>query len=73
MSKFFVNENQINGKVINILDDDVNHIKNVLRLKLNDEIKVCSIDTSKNYLCKIIEFDKKYVECEILEELEAVA
>ena len=73
MSKFFVNENQINENIINILDDDVNHIKNVLRLKLDDEIKICSIDTSKNYLCKIINFDKKYIECKIIEELEAVA
>lgn len=73
MSKFFVNENQINGKIISILDEDVNHIKNVLRLKVDEEIKICSIDTSKNYLCKIINFDKKCVECEILEELEAVS
>lgn len=73
MSKFFVNENQINDSIINIIDDDVNHIKNVLRLKVEDEIQVCSIDTSKNYLCKISNIDKKNIECLILEELESVA
>ena len=73
MSKFFVNENQIDGNIINIIDDDVNHIKNVLRLKIGEEINICSIDTSKNYLCRINNFDKKNVECIILEELEAVA
>ena len=73
MSKFFVNENQINGNIINIIDDDVNHIKNVLRLKIDDEIKICSIDTSKNYLCKIKNIDKKNIECVVIEELEAVA
>ena len=73
MSKFFVNENQINGNIINIIDDDVNHIKNVLRLKVDDEIKICSIDTSKNYLCKIKNIDKKNIECSILEELESIA
>ena len=73
MSKFFVNENQINGNIINIIDDDVNHIKNVLRLKVDDEIKICSIDTSKNYLCKIKNIDKKNIECAILEELESIA
>lgn len=73
MSKFFVNENQINDSIINIIDDDVNHIKNVLRLKIGEEIKICSIDTSKNYLCKINNFDKKSIECLIIEELEPVA
>ena len=73
MSKFFVNDNQISDKYISIIDDDVNHIKNVLRLKIDDEIKICSIDTSKNYLCKIKTFDKKSVECEIIEELEAIS
>ena len=73
MSKFFVNENQINGNIINIIDDDVNHIKNVLRLEIDDEIKICSIDTSKNYLCKIKNIDKKNIECIVMEEVEAVA
>ena len=73
MSKFFVSENQINGNNISILDDDVNHIKNVLRLKIDDEIKICSIDTSKNYLCKIREIEKKSIECEIIEESEPVS
>ena len=73
MSKFFVNDNQISDKYISIIDDDVNHIKNVLRLKIDDEIKICSSDTSKNYLCKIKTFDKKSVECEIIEELEAIS
>ena len=73
MSKFFVKDDQITGKYISIIDDDVNHIKNVLRLKIEDEIKICSIDTSKNYLCKIKTIDKKNIECEIIEEFESVS
>lgn len=73
MSKFFVSENQIDGNIINIVNDDVNHIKNVLRLKVNEEINICSIDTSKNYLCKINSIDKKNVECFIIRELEEVS
>ena len=70
MSKFFVRENQISNNIIEILDDDVNHIKNVLRLNINEEIKICNQDSSKNYNCKILEISPKKVVCEILEELE---
>ncbi len=70
MSKFFVRENQISNNKIEILDDDVNHIKNVLRLNIDEEIKICNQDDSKNYNCKIVEISPKKVICEILEELE---
>lgn len=70
MSKFFVRENQIYNNKIEILDDDVNHIKNVLRLNVDEEIKICNQDSSKNYNCKILEISPKKVVCEILEKLE---
>ena len=70
MSKFFVRENQINNNKIEIIDEDVNHIKNVLRLNVGEEIKICDCDNSKNYNCKILEISSKMVECEILEEIE---
>lgn len=71
MYKFFVTNNQINNDIINIEDDDVNHIKNVLRLKTNEEIEICDINTSINYLCKIIELDNKFVKCKIINLLQA--
>ena len=40
MSKFFVESNQVNDNQIKIVGEDVNHIKNVLRLTINDEIKI---------------------------------
>lgn len=70
MSKFFVRENQISNNKIEILDDDVNHIKNVLRLNIGEEIKICNQDSSKNYNCKIIEISSQKIVCEILKELE---
>lgn len=70
MSKFFVRENQICNNRIEIIDEDVNHIKNVLRLNVGEEIKICDSDNSKNYNCKIVEVSQKNIECEILEELE---
>ena len=70
MSKFFVENNQINNDKINIIGESFNHIKNVLRLKVNDEIQICDIKTKKNYLCKIDCFYKDYIECNILSEIE---
>lgn len=70
MSKFFVENNQINNDKITIIGESFNHIKNVLRLKVNDEIQICDIKTKKNYLCKIEGFNKDYIECTIINELE---
>lgn len=70
MYKFFVTENQIEGNIIKIVEKDVNHIKNVLRHEINDEIEICDITNSTNYLCKIIELDNKFVKAEILDKLE---
>lgn len=70
MYKFFVTNNQIDNNVINIMDDDVNHIKNVLRLKINEEIEICDINNSTNYLCKIIELNNTIVKCKITNVLQ---
>ena len=40
MNRFFVEPNQIQGKRISITGKDVNHIKNVLRMKPGEEISV---------------------------------
>lgn len=70
MSKFFVRDEQINKNNIQILEDDVNHIVNVLRMKKDDELQICNQDTGENYIAKIIEITKKSVECEIKEKLD---
>lgn len=70
MSKFFVKDNQIHDNKIEIINDDVNHIKNVLRLNIGEKINICNEDSSMNYSCKILEFLDKKILCEILEELE---
>lgn len=70
MYKFFVTENQVNNEIINIVKDDVNHIKNVLRLGVGEKIEICDISNSSNYLCKIVEIDNRMVRCAILEKLE---
>ena len=73
MRKFFVKENQINNELITILDEDVNHIKNVLRLNVGEILQICDIDSSKNYICEILELTAKSVTCKILEEIQSIA
>lgn len=70
MYKFFVYENQINNEIINIIDNDVNHIRNVLRLEIGEEIEICNIENGINYMCKILKLDNKIVKCQIVYTLE---
>ena len=65
MSKFFVKSNQINNDEIKILGTDVNHIKNVLRLSIGNEINICNEETSVNYTAKIDKLEKDYIICKI--------
>lgn len=69
MPKFFVNSNQIENEKITISGNDVNHIKNVLRKKIKDEITICDALTSKDYLCQIIEINETNIICGIKEKL----
>ena len=69
MYKFFVKSEQINGKEINIIGEDVNHIKNVLRLEVGESICICNKESSKSFECKITSIDNKHVKSEILEEI----
>ena len=55
MHRFFVEENQIAENEIIIIGADVNHIKNVLRMKIGEKIVVSSQE-NKEYTCHIKEF-----------------
>lgn len=67
MRKFFVKENQIKNNQIEIIGEDVNHIKNVLRLSEKEKIKICDSENEKNYICEISEITKQSVVCKIVE------
>jgi 16S rRNA (uracil1498-N3)-methyltransferase len=69
MPKFFVKENQINEEKINIINQDVNHIKNVLRKQVGDELEICNQDTQENYLAKIMKISEDEIKCDIIEKL----
>lgn len=56
MYHFFVEESQISGEEIRILGADVNHIKNVLRMRQGDQLIISKIgDDKKDYYCSIKE------------------
>ncbi len=71
MPKFFVKNNQIEENKIIIIGEDVNHIKNVLRLKIDDNIQICNSDTAKNYTCGIAKLNDNNIECIIFNEIES--
>ena len=71
MPKFFVNNNQIKEDRIIITGEDINHIKNVLRLKIDDNIQICNLDTAKNYTCGIAKLNDNSIECIIFNEIES--
>ena len=73
MPKFFVNSEQVNNGEIRIIGDDVNHIKNVLRMKIDDVFNVCDNISSINYKVKLDTFEQDAVVCKILEKCENIA
>lgn len=73
MPKFFVKDEQVNQGKINIIGSDVNHIRNVLRMKIDDTFYVCNEDNSENYLVEINEFDKDIIICSIIEKIKTEA
>jgi 16S rRNA (uracil1498-N3)-methyltransferase len=67
MHRFFIPKEQISENKITITGSDVNHIKNVLRLKAGDKIEV--FDGFQNtYSCKIIDITPAAVKADILKE-----
>ena len=69
MPKFFIKtENIKENKEIHIIGNDVNHLKNVLRKKIDDKITICNSDTSTNYECIIIGIEENEIICQILNE-----
>lgn len=73
MPKFFINNNQIDNNKIIITGKDVNHISNVLRMKIGEEIQVCDTETSNNYLVKLQNIDKEKISCDIIEKIKSEA
>lgn len=67
MPKFFVRTNQIDGNQIKIIGEDVKHITQVLRAKIGEEITICDIDTTLNYITTISQMTAEMVICSIID------
>ncbi len=69
ISTFYIKKTQINGNEIRVIGDDVNHIKNVLRYKINDNLEACD-EYGERYFAKISEFLPNEILLEIIEKLD---
>ena len=65
MYQFFVEPHQIQGNQIIIGDNDVNHIKNVLRMKPGEELAVSNGLDGKEYRCGIVALEEDRIICEL--------
>ena len=67
MYHFFVEPQQIHvdDKSVIIVGNDVNHIKNVLRMKIGEEIAVSNGQDGKEYRCGIRGYLEDAVDCEL--------
>lgn len=71
MPKFFVKQEQVdeNKQEIQIKGTDVNHLRNVLRIKREDKIEVCNSTNQQNYYCQVKEIEKECITAKILEKI----
>ena len=66
MHWFYVENGQIGEHTITIMGNDVNHIKNVLRMQKGEKLIICD-GQGTDYYCSIADFSKDEVITEILE------
>lgn len=67
MYQFFVEPSQINetDKCVIIMGSDVNHIKNVLRMKQGEELAVSNGQDGREYRCGILSLEEDRIVCEL--------
>lgn len=65
MYHFFVEPSAIIEKTVTITGKDVNHIKNVLRMKPGEEISVSTTESSAEYRCIVKELSDNAVVCDL--------
>ncbi len=65
MYQFFVEPGQIQGREILIQGSDVNHIRNVLRMRPGEELSVSNGVDGREYRCHITDITEDAVRCEL--------
>jgi 16S rRNA (uracil1498-N3)-methyltransferase len=71
MYNFFVERDQFYNHTVDIKNENFNHIKNVLRMKIDDELIVSCKETGNSFLCTISEIGDNKIVCKIIEERES--
>lgn len=66
MQRYFVQSQQIRNKTIHITNDDVHHIKKVMRFRVGAKL-ICVDGVGNDYLVEIIEMGKQEIICQILQ------
>lgn len=69
MHKFFIKSSQITDNQIEIADENLNHIKNVLRLAPKEQVFITD-DDEREYLAEIHQYTEHSVCLNIIEQLE---
>lgn len=67
MYQFFIEDENEAEDFVTIEGSDVNHIKNVLRMKPGEKIRVCTRN-GQNYFCSISDITESFVRADILEK-----
>lgn len=70
MHRFYVEENQISEEEIRIFGSDVNHIKNVLRMKENEKIIICN-GQGKDFQCIISQISSEEIIVKVVSVMES--
>ncbi len=65
MHQFFVEKSQVGKEYVTITGSDVNHIRNVLRMKIGEMIRISDREGG-NYFCKIAETGENFVQADIV-------
>ncbi len=72
MHRFYVQKEQIKDNEVQIVGSDVNHIKNVLRLKAGDKIEIFD-GSQNNYFCEIKELNREFIRGTIITKKKAAS
>ena len=67
MQHFFVTPDQVKDDLIFVEGSDVNHMKNVLRMRIGEEVTI-SDGNNRQYLCEIRAYEQEEAVLHILEE-----
>ena len=72
MNTFFVKNSHLHSGIAKVVGDDFHHIKNVLRIKIDEEVYICDEDENK-FIAKLAEIRDDMAVFDILGKVERVS